>query len=225
MSQPRVFTWPAASTNAICLSQSIFGAADLILNGALVVPISANPQTIASTLHAPFPGITRTVSLTSANDLSLVNFTIRGTYYGIDISETIAGPNNDTVYTTYQFDSVTYVHGSAAAAAVSIGTGTTGQTKWNLVNYNQSGGGGATFGIQVIVSGTINYSYLDTLDDVNYAIQHDLPITSFRTIADLTSKTASAYVAYSGYARYQAVDVNSSTDGSLVITLAQQGIV
>ena len=148
MTKPVVQTWGLPNPTAIASLQTSAVAGSLsISNGSM-------------------NGNYRTVSLTSVNNLSGVNFTITGTLMGNIVSQTIAGPNNDTVYTTQLFDSVTSISFNAAVTAVSAGTGTTGQTAWIPYSYNTNVLGS---GIQVKAFGTagnITYNLATTFDDV-----------------------------------------------------------
>lgn len=66
----------------------------------------------------------RAVSLTSAANLSAINFTVRGyDVYGVAITETITGPNANTVNGKKGFKWITSVTPSATSAStVSVGT-------------------------------------------------------------------------------------------------------
>lgn len=227
MSNPKIFNWPAPSTTAVALGQTLGGAGVLVLNGGLVNTGQPIPQAV-------FAGISRTVSLTSTANLSGRNFSIYGTYNGAIISETRTGPNNNTVETTAIFDTVTAVSVDGAVATnVSVGTGTTGHTHWYKYNYHASVYG---FGVQVVVANTINYTFQSTLDDV----QTNSSPTAFATINNMSSATTSQiggnailnltetggnYQAFVPIPfNYCRVLINSSTNGSLVATYIQQGI-
>jgi|SRR5882724_1085944 len=221
MGKPVVYTWAAASTTAVTQLQTTAGAATLVLNGSLLV--STNPSVIS------FGAVSRTVSLTSANDLHLVNVTITGTYLGAVQTETRAGPNANTVYTTKLFDTVTSVSVGAAVTALSVGSGTTGSTQWYLYDYYAPN---AAFSVQVVVTGTITYSFETTLDDVT-------TVTSPTVLTGLTvpqpnnaqafqlvmSAATSSQAGYFNYpTRYVTVAITAATTGSLVATFVQQGI-
>lgn len=217
MAIPAVFTWPAANTQAICATQTLGAAGSLTINGTLAQTITGGPP------YVIFPGISRTVSLTSTNDLSGVNFTITGTYRGSVQTQTIAGPNNNTVYTTATypnfFDSVTSITTNGAAAAVSVGTGTLGFTHWYNFNYH------ATYpaiSSQVIVTGTpnITYTWNVTLDD----IQSNASPATFAPVTAMTTATTSQLGLINTPIRYCAIQITAATTGSLVATFLQQGI-
>lgn len=72
----------------------------------------------------PSKAIARAVSLTSTSNLSAINFTIVGfDIYGVRMSQTIAGPNNNTVNTTKCFKYIQSVTPNGTnAGTVSVGT-------------------------------------------------------------------------------------------------------
>ncbi len=212
MAQPRVYTWPAASAVAISQLQTTVAAGSLLINGTLAIsdyPMAPN--------YVPFIGISRTVSLTSANNLAGVNVTVTGTYRGNVVSETRVGPNANTVYTTQLFDTVTAVSVSAAAAAISVGSGTTGRTNWYDYNYHATV---ASQTQQVVVTGAITYSFSTTLDD----IQTIAAPTVFTPIAAMTAATTSQFATIVGPLRFSNITISASAGGSLVATFVQQGI-
>lgn len=207
MARPLTYTWVAPSTTDICTLQTLGGAGSLAINGTSAVKGSVHWSQVA-----------RTVSLASANNLGAVNFTIVGKCAGQTVSATIAGPNADTVYTVALFDTITSVSTSAAAAAVSVGSGTTGRTNWFLSNYD-----GTVLGldIQSIIANTITYSFVTTLDDVTQTLAPAL----FRPVAGMALNTnASALVTYMGVGRWSAIHIDSSTNGSLTATFLKAGI-
>lgn len=120
----RIFTYnvvPAAlATNNIAAAQTTAGAGNLVLTaGAGVTAVVVNGQTRYQ-LDCP-----RAVSLTVAGaDLSGVNFTIRGyDIYGQPMTQTRAGPNNNTVNTTKAFYQITSISVDGAVGTnVTVGT-------------------------------------------------------------------------------------------------------
>lgn len=209
-----VYNWPSPDQFAVCETQTTAAAGSLSLNGNLVV---YPPNTSTGGL-AEFPGISRTVSITSAANLSGIDFTISGFYRGSAVSEEIAGPNASTVYTTVLFDTVSDVSANAAvASAVSVGSGTTGATHPWLYNYNVNT---SLLTISVEVSGTINYTLRGTMDDLNKTANPVL----FNPIATMVGATTNQIgnptpVPF----QYAFVQINSSTTGSLVARFLQTG--
>lgn len=209
VAKPKVFVWPIPDVAAICQLQSTSGAADLLLNGNITISSSFPGMAV-------FPGITRTVSLTSANNLSGRNFTITGLLNGSQISEVIAGPNANTVETTAIFDQVTNVHVNGSVSAVSIGTGKTGRTHWFNYDYDNVF---PSLSVQSVVSGTINYTFNVTLDDVQTNLSPSL------SSPFMTASTTSEFHSLGTFPiSYSSVVINSSgSNGALRFIYLQSG--
>lgn len=105
-------TLATAVADGIALAQQLAGAGSLTLNGSLVV------DGVAQLTQQ------RVVGIASTGNLSAITFTVYGTNEaGIAISESLAGPNNNTVSTTQNFLTVTQVAASAAVGTdVTVGT-------------------------------------------------------------------------------------------------------
>lgn len=117
----------AASPNNVALAQTTAGAARLTLTSGV-----GNAPTAIRGVSCVYIGpnfdvsnLARSVTLTSAGNLSGVSFTITGLdYHNRVIVQTLAGPNANTVSTTKTFQVVYSVATSAAVGtAVSVGTG------------------------------------------------------------------------------------------------------
>ncbi len=110
------YIFPGAFGDEVCTLQDVGGAQSLILNGTLA-------DLIGNTVSFIQRGYCRTVSITSANDLSAQTFTVRGTQNGVYIQEDIAGPNAQTRYGGMIFDIITDISVDGAVAGVSVGSG------------------------------------------------------------------------------------------------------
>tara|TARA_R100000742_G_C4267616_1_gene85833 strand:+ start:679 stop:1281 length:603 start_codon:yes stop_codon:yes gene_type:complete len=98
----KLFKAVSASTTAIAIAQTLGGAGNMTLTGSSVSD-GSNMDT--------------TVTLTSTGNISGVNFTITGTdASGSAASQTIAGPNNNTVTSTQKFLTVTQISTNGAVA-------------------------------------------------------------------------------------------------------------
>jgi hypothetical protein len=210
---PVVLNWPLLDPEAICLEQTNAGAGALIINGNLS---QGNPPNT----YAPFPKFYRTVLLTSnATDNSGVNITINGTLLGQMVSDTIVGPGiGSTVESKQIYDSVTSITTDDQVTDLKAGTGTTGNTGWFSFDYNRSLSASL---FQITVTGTIDYSVLETLDNPN--------LTQTPYLYDLTGSltglaiNAAASVNMIPY-NYATCVINSSdATGSLVFTVIQSG--
>jgi hypothetical protein len=121
------YTFPAGNTSDVCKVQNITGAGNLTLNGNLT-------NEIASEVNFLTHGYSRSISLSSANNLSGVTFTINGLQNGEKITEVITGPNATTKYGDEIYDVITSISATGAANGISIGTGHSGY--FPLLNIN-----------------------------------------------------------------------------------------
>jgi len=213
-------SFSAAATTAVCTGQTLGGAGAFVIDGTLL----DKSATMVDVRRAVFDGgVTRTVSLTSTGNISGVNFTIVGRDAdGNAVTETRAGPNNNTVYTSALYNSVTSVTANGAVAtATSVGSGTTGYTRWVKTNRQQSGGAfAATVGVTV-TTGTINYTVQYTLDDVD---TNASPTAISHEQASLVGATTTAVGNYAFPPAATRCLVNSSTDGVLTFQYLQAGV-
>lgn len=210
--RPLVITWPASNTTAVAALQTLAAPGKLTLNGSL-----SNPNNIPGVV---FQGITRNITLTSLNNLSAATFTINGVLNNAPISETIAGPNHNTVTSVNFYDAITSISVNAAVTGVSVGTGLAGATRWISANYNLNR---AHYSVQVVVTGTIQYDFGVTLDDPNVIADPD----QFGIITAMNDATTTQFASFNNPIAYASVTIDSAgTDGtgSLVVTFLQQGI-
>lgn len=195
----------AADDNGIALLQQLVGAGALTLNGVLVAAGVAQLDT------------QRKVGISSTGNLSAVTFTVYGKDQpGNTISESLAGPNNNTVSTTLDFYTVTQVAASAAVGTdVIVGTTGVGASQpipldIYLDPFNVS--------LFVDVQGTVNYTAQFTFDNVQSSagpyVWTDHP--------DLTSATADGDGTYISPVTATRILTNSGT-AALVFTVIQAG--
>lgn len=215
--RPYVFTFPAADDDGICAAQTVAGAGAIIINGALLDAATFNLQ--PSVRQVDLPGIQRVVSLTSTGNLSAANITITGTKVsGAAVTETRAGPNNNTVETTAEFHTITSVTTDAAiGTAIKVGTGSTGVTNWLMTNSNVS-----PFAVTVAVTivATSSVTVQDTPDDV---ITNTSPtVYNHPTLSTIAASAESNYAYPARFIRGKMV--SSSGSGSFVLTAIQAGI-
>jgi len=116
MSRYLNYTFPVANNLDVCALQNTAGAANLILNGNLADRVTNQVSFIDR-------GYSRSISLTSANNLAAVNFTISGIQNGVLITEVLAGPNSNTVYSVQIYDKIYSIATSGLVNQVRAGTG------------------------------------------------------------------------------------------------------
>jgi|SRR5579872_658133 len=216
--------WPAIDTAAIAAVQTLAAAGTLQLNGTLSVP-NANIGLFVNNVSLIIPENTRIVTLTSANNLSAVNFTISGMSGGVAVSETIAGPNNNTVTTANFYSRINSITTSGAAAAVSAGIGATGFTNLFLHNYDASVFN-VGFSTQVINgTGALTYTLYVSHSPLDGLAANLWTAVSFSPIAGMTGATTSQIANYTTPIKYSFINVTASS-GTAVLAenILQQGI-
>lgn len=209
--RPRVITWPVQSTTSIAALQTLGAAGKVTLNGSLVLPGANIPPIV-------FPGYTRSITITSLNNLSGVNFTINGVLNNAPLSEILVGPDHDTVTSANIYDAITSITTSAAAAAFSVGTGENGRTRWINFDYDMLV---PNYSVSVAYTATVSYTLNVTLDDPNVVA---VP-TVFTPVSAMTAASSSQFASLTNPINYMNITINSSdATGALVVTFLQQGI-
>lgn len=209
--RPYVYTLGPLATaddDGICASQTPSGAGALTLNGALVTSGVAQL------------GVARRVLITAAANETGRTFTITGTdWRGVSMTETITGPNTTTTYTASDFLTVTGVTISGAASgAIKVGTnGIASTPPLPLDKYTKP-----QVSLQVDVTGTVNYTVSQTLDNVFGKTQSETTWINHPD-SNLVAATTDQQGNYAYVPAATRVTMNSGT-GSLVFTVVQAGI-
>lgn len=225
--QPAIYNWIAATPTAIFNSNNIPpvpGQRSFILNGNLLNPLAPNsPISLGK--------IARVISIASTGNVSAVNFTIAGTYNGLTVSQTIAGPNATTVYTTQFFNTVNSITFNAnVTSATNVGTGNAGVAPagvWGVTNwfaYDFFTPFPALTVQAKVIANTVNYSLEVTLDDI--VTTPEASLTLFNPIVGMTGATTNQIGNINFPIRYARLKFNNATTaaGSLTATFLQQGL-
>jgi len=212
--QPMIATaGPLATADAdgICQSQTPT-AGNLTLNGALVtsgVAIMDNP---------------RRVLITTAGNESSRTFTLYGTNWSDNtISETMTGPNATTGQSVLDYKTVTRVAISGnAAGALTVGTNGVGGSQWVRMDDWSTGG----VAVQLTVSGTVNYTLQQTMDDPN-SVFNTVTLMAMTWVdcsdASVSAATATAQTNYLFAPMFARIKINSGT-GTVTGTFRQSGV-
>jgi len=201
-----------ASANAICLSQTPAAGA-LTLNGALVTSGVA-------VMDQP-----RRVLITATGNESAKTFTITGTNWSGQVwGETITGPNATTAQSVLDYATVTSITISAAAAnALTVGTSGVASSPWvRLDHWSQP-----ETSIQATVTGTVNYTVQQTLQDPNSSTNPVTPsLITWVNSSDpnMVGATGTIQSNYAFAPTFTRITLNSGT-GSVSGVFAQSGIV
>jgi len=120
MAQNTVYQWPIQNLQAVCKTQDANAGDNLILNGVMAVSGASQISFIRT-------GVSRSVSISSTDNLSGAKFTVTGIQNGAGIiKNNITGPNNNTIYTDEIFDVITSVTVDSNVTNVQVGTGKEG---------------------------------------------------------------------------------------------------
>lgn len=207
----RTRTLPAGVVGAICASQTPGGAGNLIINGSLA---SGGVVNLGS-------GTQRQVGITSAGNDSGVNFTITGTdANGQVVSETLAGPNANTVNSVNSYQTITQISvNGAAAAALTVDTLQQGADQPVPVDTYLNPG---NVNVSVTLTGSVNYTVQYTLDDVQSMLPTQL--NWFSAPAALVGASSNQAASISTPIRALRLVTNSGA-GTAKMTVVQSGAI
>jgi hypothetical protein len=222
--RPGTFVWLPLDTAAIAAVQTLAAPGALLLNGNLSKPNISN-GIFVNNVSMIIPENTRTITLTSVNNLAAVNFTISGISGGVPVSEVLAGPNNNTVTSVNFYSRINSIVTSAAAAAVSAGIGSTGFTNLFTHNHNASV---SNVGLSVVVingNGAITYTYYSSLFAISEIAASAWVTNSFAPIAGMTGANTNQFAQLTMPVEYSFINVTASSGtAQLLEAVLQQGI-
>ena len=172
MAQNTVYKWPVVNLQAVCKTQNANAGDELILDGTMAEIGSAEISFIRTR-------VSRSVSITSTDDLSGVNFTVTGMQNGGRVTkDNITGPNNTTIYIDEVFDTITSVSVDGNVTNVQVGTGTKGflplisaNPNFSVLNIRNTNGLYALSvipfnGANIANNDGITYTILNTLENI-----------------------------------------------------------
>lgn len=232
MSQPSVITFNAASATVIAPLQNVLANHQLLLNNTDINgnPISAN-YVVSGSQMAVIPNFQRPLTITSANDLTGVNFVIVGaSVNSTPVTETLAGPNNGSVTSVSSYNKIISITANANANGVSIGVFTTGLSRWIKLDANRDNPALAV--IQAVVNTANNAAITYTVNGTASRVENNftgIPVTPavFSNPISAGFTNANTSVVGNEVLNYQAVNVSvtaSANGGSMVLTVLQSGV-
>ena len=202
----------AADADGVCEAQSLAGAGDLTIDGAL-----------ATDGVATMDEARRIILTAAASDNSGVTFTVYGTNeFGSAIQASSVGPSSGGANVDFgvSFKTVTQVAADAATVGnVTVGTnGVADSYPLFLNTYANS-----QVAIQATVTGTVNYTIRQTLDNPNTLGVQNVTWVD-HSDANLVSATTTQQGNYNYLPKCVKVVLNSGT-GSVKMTLIQAGAI
>lgn len=216
--RPVVITFPTPSVNAVCATQTTTSTSqEVALDGGLSNIALKNGQGYSPLVV--FPGIQRTISITSTGNISTSTFTITGIdTRSVSLTTTLAGPNGTTVNTTTEFNKITAVSvGTLASSSFTVGTGATGSSIWVQ---------GDTFAAPYAVTVAVETasSAPITVQDTPNNVQAAAPtaIYNHSTLATVTVSAESNYAFPARFMRFICT-ASATATGQSQVTFIQAG--
>ena len=183
-------------------------------SGAAAGNLSAGTNGYVATLDKP-----RRVLITSAGNDSGITWTITGTdWNNAPISEVLTGGNTAAVASLLDYATVTGIKASVAAAST-VTVGTNGVAGSRPIGLDQMGL--SPTALQVTVSGTVNYTVQQTLDDPNRVGLSSVAWVNHPDSA-LVAATGTVQGNYAYQPQLTRIVLNSGT-GTLTYTVIQSG--
>lgn len=203
----------SAAANNIRTASAVGAAGALVLNGSLVsdgVAVLDHPRRVLITSSGNDSGITFT--LTGANSA------------GDTLTEVLAGSNGSSVYSVLDYKTLSSVVASGAAAGtVAIGTNGIGGSPWVMLDPWAP----SAVAIQLTVSGTVDYTLQQTLDDPNDPTS---PVAAAAVTwvdsadSSVVGASTTQQTNYAFAPRYARIKINSGT-GTVTGTFMQANVV
>ena len=191
-------------------NQTLGSAGNFTLNGAGIV----NGEWVTPDLFA------KKIGFASTGNISAISFVVSGyedKNKTIPISETIAGPNNNTVETTNYFYSIQSVSASGVvgtntkAGAVNKAISQIIPTKRTYSDRNER-----QIGLSFIVTGTIDYTVQQTNDNIQSLTNRNFNWLDHDD-SDLVNATISKNGNYIAIAQAMRVKINSYSSGAALL--------
>lgn len=216
--RPVVISIPIPVVNSVSATQTFTASSQsVLLNGSL--SNVGRQSTQGYSPNVTFPGIQRTVTITSTGNISTSTFTITGIdTRGQAVATTLTGPNGATATTTAEFAQVNSITvGTTASSPFTVGTGATGSSIWVQGNLFM-----APFAVTVAVNTVTSapITIQDTPDDANAVVPTN--IFAHSTLATVTVSAESNYAFPARYMR-GIFTATSTATGASTVTFIQAG--
>jgi hypothetical protein len=214
MSQFYEYNWPAPIANGISLFQTTTANTPLLLNGSYV------NKTTRIVNFIDF-GIVPRVTLNSAANLSAINFLITGYQNGVFISETLTGPNANTVTSVNCFDTVTQIIPTGTTGStIQVGVASVGYFPMILLNTAKTNTSSISYALN-IVAATANPAtyqvFLSLKNNLGLGKYDDLTSAANGNFAaPAVAATASALIQYNSLASNLLIKIGTNANNSIL---------
>ena len=215
MSQFYEYNWPTPVVNGISLFQTLTANIPLLLNGSYV-----NKTTKTVNFVDDF-GIVPRITLNSAANLSGINFLITGYQNGVFISETLAGPNANTVTSINCFDTLLQIIPSGATASnLQAGVAALGYFPMILLNTAKLNTSSISYALNMVAATANPATY-----QVFLSLKNNLGLGKYDELtsaangnfaAAAAAATASALIQYNSLASNLLIKIGPNNNGSVL---------
>ena len=214
MSQFYEYNWPTPVVNGISLFQTLTANIPMLLNGSYV-------NKITGTINFIDFGIVPRITLNSAANLSGINFLITGYQNGVFISETLTGPNANTVTSVNCFDTLLQIIPTGTTGStVQVGVASVGYFPMILLNTAKTNTSSISYALN-IVAATANPAtyqvFLSLKNNLGLGKYDDLTAAANGNfVASAAAATASALIQYNSLASNLLIKIGTNANNSIL---------
>lgn len=217
MSQFYEYNWPTPVVNGISLFQTLTANIPLLLNGSYVNKITRTVNFVDDFSIVP------RVTLNSVANISGINFLITGYQNGVFISETLTGPNANTVTSVNCFDNVVQIIPSGTTGStIQVGVAALGYFPIILLNTAKINTSSINYALNIVAATANPATYqvflslknnlgLGKYDDLTSAANGNFAATA-------AAATASALIQYNSLASNLLIKIGPNNNGSVLKT-------
>jgi hypothetical protein len=215
MSQFYEYNCPAPVANGISLFQGLTANTPLLLNGSYVNKITRIVNFVEDF------GIVPRVTLNSAANLSGINFLITGYQNGVFISETLAGPNANTVTSVNCFDTLLQIiPNTTSVSTVQVGVAALGYFPMILLNTAKINTSSISYALNMVAAAANPATYqvfLSLKNNLGMGKYDDLTSAANGNFAaPAAAATASALIQYNSLASNLLIKIGPNNNGSVL---------
>ena len=217
MSQFYEYNWPAPVANGISLFQGLTANTPLLLNGSYVNKITRTVNFVDDFNIVP------RITLNSAANLSGINFLITGYQNGVFISETLTGPNANTVTSVNCFDTVAQIIPSGTTGStIQVGVAALGYFPMILLNTAKINTSSINYALNIVAAAANPATYqvfLSLKNNLGLGKYDDLTSAANGNFAAAAAAaTASALLQYNSLATNLLIKIGPNNNSSVLKT-------
>jgi len=215
MSQFYEYNWPTPVVNGISLFQTLTANIPLLLNGSYVNKITRTVNFVDDFNIVP------RVTLNSAANLSGINFLITGYQNGVFISETLTGPNANTVTSVNCFDTlIQIIPSGTTGSTIQVGVAALGYFPMILLNTAKLNTSSISYALNMVAATANPATYqvfLSLKNNLGLGKYDDLTAAANGNFAAPTAAaTASALIQYNSLASNLLIKIGPNANNSVL---------